>query len=1156
MKNGKLLKTLAAVTVFTVMGASLAACGGGSGGQVHNLTRHEAVDSTCTQEGNIEYWDCSHCDKLFADAEGKQEITDIVVVKKPHTIGDDDYHVAVLPECDKDGTLAYWECEICHGKFSNKDGTKELTDIVDPAAHTPVSHTKVEPTFTTPGKKQHWTCGVCGKFFLTEEADTPVTESDIVITALGEETVSVNVTVKDKTGNTAADTSAVKVKLVLQNAPFEYTYDGDGDGIGIAEGKLDLDKIGAGTYKVTGAEGYYDTTLTVTKDSASIDLLLEEIEHDRHNPHDEHPEYLAFESVNGEHRAVFNTPWCTDKDNAVFVDARNGALTGENYMAEFTVRSDYKDTGWTSRFYIAAAAGTGSAQVGYGFVFGNDADKLILTDMTGDFKFDSIVNEHKLNGKDSRYDSTDMVKALQSDQGLRLRVIRNGRAVTFYTKTATGWDAFRTLKLAGDYGARLAFAVTANETISFSNISFAEYVAAEAKESSVVLAHYVQGDKVYTSAGEETTLAALEVAQTEHFALTLKKGTEAIAKGTSVKLVNANFGTIEAEVGDDGLVDLDGKVYDSMTYTLTIDGYVMKYVFTVNGEQAVLDGIFDGYSDPSQVMLDRTFEIDGWAGGGSLAGTDESKIVLNSTWSTRTQALLDTTDALTNADVFTLNFNYKIDKLDPEWETNRFGFRVSDAKGSDICGFYLYAMPKTDVVKIDSLSGSLDFGATPSDSLASTVLTKSMLTDGADYKIEYRFGHVVLYVKVEDEWKELCKTDVAGKPQIAFAAANQTNTYTDIFITLANVEKLTTVALTLKDQSDKAIPEGTDVTLVSEKHTVTVSVGQNGVVTLDGDNAVYRYVDYTVSVDGSTTVGRTVWFDGATAALGGFVMPQSIESVTLTLKAGETPVAQGKKVTLTSAKGKIEATVGENGAVTLTQSNAVYDLITYTVKVEGYALTYDIVFDGATASITALEAVDWEFTGQEGEFEKHGIANADNITITHDNNSVTVAAEGFTGGDEWKRDGAYINLPDSVDAGTNYVVRFKLTATLTGGWTERFGIRLTSDTGNGDNVGFLIWSKGDTLSFGDLNGNVDIGDREPKTNTIITNAAVKDGIDIKIVRTGDSAQMYAKINGEWKPVYKVDLTGANKTAKLGFYAVGGTYTYSDISYTILTTPEE
>lgn len=1430
MKHGRLIKTLAMLSVFTALSASLAACGDSSNKDEHVLTGHDAVPSTCTQEGTIEYWDCSHCDKLFADAEGKQEITDIIEQKKPHSIDDKDYHAAVPSKCEEDGTLAYYECESCHGKFANKDGTKELADIVDPAAHTPASHSKVEPTFTTPGKKQHWECGVCGKFFLTEDATEPVEESALVIDALGEETVAVNVTVKDKTGAIVDDSSAVKVKLVLQNAPFDYTYGGD-DGVGItADGKLDLDKIGAGTYKVTDAQGYYDTTLTIAEGTATVELVLEEIEHIAHNPNTDNPEYLTFESVNGEHRMVFNAPWDKTKEStAVYVDVQDDAISGENYMADFTVRAAYKDTGWTSRFYVAAADGTGSARIGYGFIFGNEADKLIMDDMTGEYKFGNVLNEYKLNGQGGHYDSAAMVDALQTEQGLKLRVIRNGRTITFYTATTTGWDEFRTLTLAGDYGARLAFAVTANETITFSNVSVASYVAPVYKTDTVVLGHYVKGDKVYTVTGEETTLAALEISKLEHFALTLKAGETPIAKDTGVKLSNAALGDeIEATVGENGAVTLDGKVYDSLDYTLVVDGYVWQYTFTVDGAEVVFDGISDSYTQKTQVELDKSHEYEGVDTGSSLEGTTDEQIVLKTNgWATADQAVLKTTDALKNAEVFTLMFTYQINKFET-WPGNRYGIRVSDTQNkNEICGFFLYPREDGQKVQVGYLYGDINFNRlsdnNPTDEFIDlTALTQPMLLAGAQFKVEYRFGHATLYVMAEESWEKLYEVNTVGNPQIAFAAGNHVNTYTDISIVITEVEKLDTVALTLKDQNGAVIAKDTAVTLTSEKKTIETTVGDSGVVTLTGETAVYNYVDYVVTVDGSTT-DLTVWFSGATAELEGFVMPQLIDSVALTLKAGDTPVATGKKVKLTSALGTVEATVGENGVVTLADTNKVYDRITYSVKVEGYAFAYDIVFDGATAEITEFEAtVNWEysdpsktsvvtgsgnwatqgsftnnstadkiafdatfptskevvvdtgdtlanapsytlyftvkatsvtgwaqrigiriaagtenqtvgfflyhkdngeihvgplwgkidfndqgnngltvksdlnismfangldmkaerkqnsatlyakldgtwtpintvtlsggsgalgFSASAGSFEYTNVAlyvkplenktlsltlsdgdgnalaegtsisltdprgttvskttdaqgnitletpylgdylvevngtvfivnfsadsltasktigtawtytkaddatewkaagSVDNLTVTKTDTSVTVASAWDN--NSWKRGGVNLNIGNNLDSSTNYTIRFKLTATLTGGWTERFGIRLISGTGNDDNVGFLIWSKDDSLNFTTLDGNVDIGSREPKDNTIITNEAVKDGLDIQIVRNGNSATMYAKIDGAWKEVYTVTLS-EGQTPQLGFYAAGGTYTYSDMSIVTVT----
>ncbi len=1101
MKHGKLLKAAAVLAVFTAMGATLAACGG----ETHNLTKHDAVDSTCRQEGNVEYWDCSHCDKLFADAEGKQEIKDIAVAKKPHSIGDDNFHKAVPSDCEHDGTLPYWECDSCHGKFSDKGGTKELTDIVDPAAHTLESHPRVEPTFTQAGNKAFWQCTVddCKKYFLTEEADTPVSADDLVLEALGEETVEVAVTVKNKAGEVVTDAetlAAIKVKLELQNAPFKYTY-GEEEPIGIKDGKLDIPKIGAGTYKVTGAEGYYNTTLTVTKGTPMAEIILEEVEYVGHNPHTDHPEYLTFESVGGEHRAVFNTPFGKNGNDAVYIDISDDALTGNQcFMAEFTVRAAYLNTDWMSRFYIAVADGTDSAHIGYGFVFGNDDDKLIMTDMKADYSFGGIDHEYKLNGKENRYNSANMVKALSSAEGLRLRVLRNGRTVTFLAKTETGWDAFRMLTLAGDYGARLAFAVTANETITFSNVSCGAYVAPTYNADSIVLAHYEKGEKIYTLSGEETTLAALTISKLESYSLTLKAGETPIAKDTNVKFVNADVGSFDATVGNGGVVSLNGKVYVGLTYTVSIEGYVWEYTFTVAGEEAVIDSVSGEYSQATQVVLDRTHEGGGWAEGGSLDGTDGEAIVFTATFPTKTQVVMKTTDTLKNAEVYTLTFRVASENLDLEWATNRIGFRVTDANAAEqYCGFFLYPMGsydgKTNVVYVGNLTGDLNLNRVGANNApaADFVLTEAIsLTDfakGLEFKIEYNMGVATLFVKVENAWTKLFDSTVSGKPQIAFAASNATLTYTDITVETFTPEKLDSVALTLKDQNGNLIAAGKTVTLTGKKgDTATGTVGENGVVTLTGGNKVYNLVDYTVKLESSTSE-LVIRFNGATAELSGFLMPQYIDSVELTLKAGTAPVAEGKRVTLISDLGTVETTVGAGGVVTLTGDKKVYDLVTYSV------------------------AAAW------------------------DNNS-------------WKRDGVYLNAGDALGDSTRYIVRFTITANLTGGWTDRFGIRLVASGGSDDIVGFNIWDKGgDGICFTSLNQNCDVGDRNPDSRSILTAAMFAEGLDIQIVRNGNKATLSAKINGKWQEISSVDL--AEGSAQLGFYAAGGTYTYSDISIAVI-----
>ena len=54
----------------------------------HKLTHHEAKAVTCTEAGNIEYWQCSVCNKLFSDEAATKEITDatsLVIPAKGHT---------------------------------------------------------------------------------------------------------------------------------------------------------------------------------------------------------------------------------------------------------------------------------------------------------------------------------------------------------------------------------------------------------------------------------------------------------------------------------------------------------------------------------------------------------------------------------------------------------------------------------------------------------------------------------------------------------------------------------------------------------------------------------------------------------------------------------------------------------------------------------------------------------------------------------------------------------------------------------------------------------------------------------------------------------------------------------------------------------------
>ena len=83
----------------------------------HTLTHHALKDATCTEAGNIEYWQCSVCNKLFSDEATTKEITDaasLVIPAKGHTF-------------DREGN-----CTVCQYKDSryalfNLEGITDVT---------------------------------------------------------------------------------------------------------------------------------------------------------------------------------------------------------------------------------------------------------------------------------------------------------------------------------------------------------------------------------------------------------------------------------------------------------------------------------------------------------------------------------------------------------------------------------------------------------------------------------------------------------------------------------------------------------------------------------------------------------------------------------------------------------------------------------------------------------------------------------------------------------------------------------------------------------------------------------------------------------------------------------------------------------------------
>ena len=151
---------LFAVVAFTCLALGLAACSGGNspsgGAHSHDMEHYSAVEATCTESGNIEYWYCEGCGKYFSDAEGNYEVTDITVAAKGHIWGE--WEVTKQATCEETGSQTR-TCSVC-----NETETEEIPL----AEHSYGEWQVTEKATCTEDGEQKRTCKVCGH----EETET------------------------------------------------------------------------------------------------------------------------------------------------------------------------------------------------------------------------------------------------------------------------------------------------------------------------------------------------------------------------------------------------------------------------------------------------------------------------------------------------------------------------------------------------------------------------------------------------------------------------------------------------------------------------------------------------------------------------------------------------------------------------------------------------------------------------------------------------------------------------------------------------------------------------------------------------------------------------------------------------------------------------
>ena len=99
----------------------------------HILTKTAAKAATCTENGNKEYWTCEHCKKYFLSDDTNPETAKAVeqsetVIPASHKLTKVEAKDAT---CTEDGNKEYWTCEHCKKYFLSDDTNPETAKAVE-----------------------------------------------------------------------------------------------------------------------------------------------------------------------------------------------------------------------------------------------------------------------------------------------------------------------------------------------------------------------------------------------------------------------------------------------------------------------------------------------------------------------------------------------------------------------------------------------------------------------------------------------------------------------------------------------------------------------------------------------------------------------------------------------------------------------------------------------------------------------------------------------------------------------------------------------------------------------------------------------------------------------------------------------------------------
>ena len=155
----------------------------------HKSVEHFAAQgATCGNDGNIEYWHCTTCDRYFADANFTNEIQENSwITSIPHNMS---VIKGTDATCTENGSITYYKCSKCNKIFKDNNGEQEISDlsetIIPAKGHSLTHYEKTEPTCIQQGNIEYWYCEDCNKYFANKNATQTLSNEQIYIQPTGE----------------------------------------------------------------------------------------------------------------------------------------------------------------------------------------------------------------------------------------------------------------------------------------------------------------------------------------------------------------------------------------------------------------------------------------------------------------------------------------------------------------------------------------------------------------------------------------------------------------------------------------------------------------------------------------------------------------------------------------------------------------------------------------------------------------------------------------------------------------------------------------------------------------------------------------------------------------------------------------------------------